>query len=68
MTRLSVIGAWSDQKEELVQVVYEDCDTGTIFIESTTESKGTTVVSITGEVSKITNKEFRDVWMDGDYG
>lgn len=68
MSRVGVVAAWSNSFDELVTIVYEDCDTGTIFIERVAGCKGTTVVTVEGEVSKLTNKEFRDVWLDGDYG
>ena len=57
--RLSVIGAWSDLDENLVQVIYEDNLSGTVYIERVQSgSEGVTEVTTTGGVEFLTPEEF----------
>ena len=57
--RLSVIGAWSDLDENLVQVIYEDNLSGTVYIERVQSgNEGVTEVTTTGGVRFLTLEEF----------
>lgn len=57
--RLSVIGAWSDLDENLVQVIYEDNSSGTVYIERVQSgNEGVTEITITGGVKFLTLEEF----------
>ena len=57
--RLSVIGAWSDLDENLVQVIYEDNLSGTVYIERVQSGNvGVTEVTTTGGVRFLTPEEF----------
>lgn len=57
--RLSVIGAWSDLDENLVQVIYEDNLSGTVYIERVQSgNEGVTEITTTGGVRFLTLEEF----------
>lgn len=57
--RLSVIGAWSDLDENLVQVIYEDNLSGTVYIERVQSgNEGVTQITTTGGVEFLTLEEF----------
>ena len=57
--RLSVIGAWSDLDENLVQVIYEDDLSGIVYIERVQSgSEGVTEVTTNGGVKFLTLEEF----------
>lgn len=57
--RLSVIGAWSDLDENLVQVIYEDNLSGTVYIERVQSgNEGITEVTTSGGVRFLTLEEF----------
>jgi hypothetical protein len=58
--RLSVIGAWSDLDENLVQVIYEDNLSGTVYIERVQgDNQGVTCITTTGNVRFLTLECFQ---------
>ena len=61
--RLDVIGAWSDEKEELIQVIYEDSENGTVYISRTKGHPNSCVVSvnINGGIKVLSSDEFAEL-------
>ena len=57
--KLSVIGAWSDSDENLVQVIYEDIVSGSVYIERVQpKDRGVTKITTTGEVESVSLEDF----------
>ena len=56
--RLNYLSVWSNDEEEIIQIVYEDSDTGTVYLVRTVEAGGVSVITTEGEVSGMTKSEF----------
>lgn len=61
--KLDVIGAWSDEEEKLVQVIYEDRGDGTLYISRTRghPRNSVTVVSTDGLVHTISDARLEEL-------
>lgn len=61
--RLDVIGAWSDEEENLIQVIYEDSENGTVYISRTRGHPDSRVVSVNieGGVKMLSSDEFAEL-------
>ena len=58
--KLYIINAWVDERENLVQVVYEDNKTGELYVaKRETGDKAVLVVSLDGSLRHISYKEFQ---------
>ncbi len=56
--RLNYLGIWSDIDNNIVQITYEDSDTGTNYIVPANPDVKVTSVTVEGVVSKMTNSDF----------
>ena len=58
--KLYIINAWVDERENLVQVVYEDNKTGELYVaKREAGDKAVLVVSLDGSLRHISYKEFQ---------
>lgn len=58
--KLYIINAWVDERENLVQVVYEDNKTGELYVaKREAGDKAVLVVSLDGSLRYISYKEFQ---------
>lgn len=55
--RLNFISVWSEFDGEILQVIYEDSDTGTVYLVRSLD-ESVTVVDIQGWVSIMTKRNF----------